>query len=493
MPSISSSDNGYQHYAKALSDLEEDFRASKKKLEKRHQEELNSVEDQYRKEMAEQDHETEEALDRARQHASQAIIRERENSTAELQKARKEVYDRKGRFNGDDTEAFRYAKEIAEKYDTQIEKLKQSHERAERHRENVGEEMLREKEIEAADLISRANLEQHNDKKRLEKYFDGEVQRIKARAEIEKEESAQRLDKRIQEADKSRDESLKKQTLTFQETLKRQRIQDQDKIDRLQNALNYRAESPEASDITSAAEIKIRDSMHEEYAKILQQERDKNDQNLGKLREQYELDTANSTYETKKRETAIRRESLNERQEERRSLQDVIDETEEQSKRTLHQKDIDFERQIDKITRANARTLERQAKEYEEIIANQQRDAAQRLSAVQQEANFSAKMAQRAFAARQNDIIRDFDKRLADQKSEYEIKLDDMKSQLEQQQRELEHRHKELLDGQARGYEQRLAQAEVQYKERERYLKASYQDQLEKVKRTNALLIQKKS
>ena len=50
-----------------------------------------------------------------------------------------------------------------------------------------------------------------------------------------------------------------------------------------------------------------------------------------------------------------------------------------------------------------------------------------------------------------------------------------------------------MLDEQARSYEQRIAQLEFQHKERERYISQNYQDEMEKLKRSNAILVQKKS
>jgi hypothetical protein len=82
---------------------------------------------------------------------------------------------------------------------------------------------------------------------------------------------------------------------------------------------------------------------------------------------------------------------------------------------------------------------------------------------------------------------------LSDQKAEFEGVIDELKTQSQLALRENDRKNRQSLDEQARTYEQRLAQAEYQYKERERYTVQNYQEQLEKAQRSNALLAKKKS
>ena len=137
--------------------------------------------------------------------------------------------------------------------------------------------------------------------------------------------------------------------------------------------------------------------------------------------------------------------------------------------------------------------MDQQRRHYEDVIQDLKNDANARIASMRQDYEFNSKMAQKAFSARQNELIREYEKKLADQKSESDVQIADLKSALAVSQREADRRTRQALEEQSKGYEQRIAQNEFQTKERERVISQNYQDELEKVKRSNALLIQKKS
>jgi hypothetical protein len=102
-------------------------------------------------------------------------------------------------------------------------------------------------------------------------------------------------------------------------------------------------------------------------------------------------------------------------------------------------------------------------------------------------------MAHRTFVQQQNEIIRQYDRKLTDQKLQYEAQLEQIKSETAKTTRDAERQTKQALEEQARSYVQRIAQLEMTHKEREKRVSENYEDSLEKMKRSNALLIQKKS
>jgi hypothetical protein len=78
-------------------------------------------------------------------------------------------------------------------------------------------------------------------------------------------------------------------------------------------------------------------------------------------------------------------------------------------------------------------------------------------------------------------------------KLEHDSQVDELKGSTQVLLREAEKKARVDMEQQARSYEQRIAQMEFQRKERERYITQNYQDELDKVRRSNAALIQKKS
>jgi hypothetical protein len=90
-------------------------------------------------------------------------------------------------------------------------------------------------------------------------------------------------------------------------------------------------------------------------------------------------------------------------------------------------------------------------------------------------------------------VIREYEKKLSEQKTEFDFKLEDLKAQTNVDLRAAERRSKQELELQAKGYEQRIAQIDAQNKERERYIAQGYQDELDRTRRSYELLNKKKS
>jgi len=131
--------------------------------------------------------------------------------------------------------------------------------------------------------------------------------------------------------------------------------------------------------------------------------------------------------------------------------------------------------------------LDKQRQSFEQAIFDTRADAQQRITQTNQKAEFDSKMAQRAFAQRTNELIRDYEKKLGDQRTLSDDQIGDLKQQLNLATHDADRRNKQMLEEQSHGYEQRIQALEFQSKERERIISENYQDQIEKMKRSYAL------
>jgi hypothetical protein len=172
---------------------------------------------------------------------------------------------------------------------------------------------------------------------------------------------------------------------------------------------------------------------------------------------------------------------------------DALQEVEARTSEKVNQSEIQHEKEKDHLYRQFTHLMERQRRGYENTIEIHRADAEARLSSLRSETTSQAKLAQRAFTARQNEIIREYEKKLVDQKTEMDFKLQDVKAESQVELRATERRAKQELEAQARGYEQRIAQLEAQNKERERYITQNYQEELDRTRRSHELLSKKKS
>jgi len=182
-----------------------------------------------------------------------------------------------------------------------------------------------------------------------------------------------------------------------------------------------------------------------------------------------------------------------EEHQQRQTLMNHIDDVQQTQERLLRDKDYQATRQTDALNHNYSNSLERQRREYEQVINQLKSDDSEKINQVRQQADFDAKMAQRNLATKQYEMAKSYERKLEEQKTQYEDVVANLKEQLATHHQEAERRTRQLLDEQGKGYEQKIAQMEYQTKERERTISDNYQDQIEKLKRSNALLIQRKS
>ncbi|HCM40563.1 MAG: hypothetical protein A2Z97_00535 [Bdellovibrionales bacterium GWB1_52_6] len=384
-------------------------------------------------------------------------------------------------------------KMTANAYENEISSLKDQAKKSDIYFNHLNTESLRDKDAYFAKLLARQGLESHQREKSLENTFNKDREQIEKKLSEERSQSKKQLNAELKDADRLRATALENQAKTYQEQMQRQRVNNNEKLDKLESSLKGIQTSSDASDISPAAESAVRKSINSEYEKNFNEERERNKRSTESIRQEYSSRVRDALEQGEAVKTRLTRAHASENNLERMQFLDHVTDVLEDKNSAVNAKEADSRRQADLAQKNVAQYIEKQRREFEEIARTQKEESSTRLMSVQQQANFNMKMAQRAFAAKQNEIVREYDKKLTDQKREYDDRLDEMKSQSHQAVRDADRRNKLALDEQQRMFDQRLSQLEVQHKERERYITENYQEDLEKVKRSNALLIQKKS
>jgi hypothetical protein len=280
---------------------------------------------------------------------------------------------------------------------------------------------------------------------------------------------------------------LQKQAKTYNEQMAREKESSDSQVASLKADLRNRATSNDLSLIPAAAEAELQKKLSGELDKRLNAETQRNSRQLDRIltnKQQEVIDVVADSQDTLSKYT---RKNATERQMERSELLGHIADTEFMRDTKIRETERSANRSMELLERNYALAIERQRRDYEELLNTQKNDATLRLQTVQQQNEFERKMGQRAFSVSQNELIRNYEKRITDQKSEADAALYDLKVQADQKLREAEKRSKTLLEEQSRSYEQRLAQMEQTQSERERLLAANHREDLEKVQRAHAL------
>jgi ribosomal protein S17E len=357
---------------------------------------------------------------------------------------------------------------------------------------HLNDRNMRERDSYYTGLLAKGTAENREEFKALTGRYETIQVAQTEQAKKDKELAQVALENSRKDTNEQRQEALDRQARTFQESMGNQRTMDGTKISALEAELRRKSNSADTNDISPAAENAVRRSVAKEYEKNFSAESERNKRTVASLQHSYSDRMQNAEAEHSRTATEREQGNQTERHQEMTRFMEHVADVEETKEQALRSKEGDHERQTDQMNRAFSQMNTRQRSDFEANLNAQREDSAAKFAALRQDAGFQIKMMQKTFSLKQNELIRDYEKKLSDQRIGYEEQIDELKSQKMQGTREGDRKLKNALDEQSRQYEQRLAQTEAQRTERERSISQNYQDELEKVKRANALLQSKR-
>lgn len=378
-------------------------------------------------------------------------------------------------------------------FTAEIADMKDQSHRQERYFDHSSNEALKEKDLFYAGQMRKQIDDNHRTQIDNEAEFQRNVNDLAKSAKNDREKRQAIYENQIKGVSDHNQEVMTQQAQAFQETEGQHQAENNLEVSRLQHSLQEKSTTGDTSQISPAAESNLRKQVAREYGKVQQADQDRNEKKFEKLNTEYRDRFQDLSEHTKSKETQTNRTIASERNQDRNEFVTHLTETEEGKNMVLRSQEQQHDRETDLMNRNYSRLLARKSQEHDDALSVTRDDAANRIAEVRQEADFNSKMAQRSFSVRQNELIREYEKKLADQKADYDGRLDDVKTQAQGNTRDVEKKLKNELDAQTRASDQRLTQLDAQYKERERYLTQNFQEEIEKVKRSNALLVQKKS
>jgi hypothetical protein len=382
---------------------------------------------------------------------------------------------------------------VVDNYDREIADLKDQAKRTENGIARTANEAIREKDAFYADVLGKHAEEEHKNQKIFEDSFNQYRDQADYLRQKQRDQTNARFEQVSQDAADHLANVLLEHANTSNANLNKQRKDDLTQINTLERELQYRKTSADASSASPAAEETIRGLAEKEFNKRLDAERTRNASQTDTLQTNLNRRYLDTVAERDARETTMVKQNMADMQGQRREFINHISDVEFLRDAALHTQQQAHDRENEKMTHDFSTTLERQRRQYEEILQTLKSETQDKIEAMRQESDFNMKMAQRTFSMRENELIRDYEKKLSDQKTDYDKLIDDIKAQAEHELRESERKNRIATEELTKNYDRRLAQSELQQKEHERNLTKSYEDEMDKIRRANALLIQKKS
>jgi hypothetical protein len=382
---------------------------------------------------------------------------------------------------------------ISKQYEDEIEQLKDKATQADRNYALLDDQNRRDMETKFAKTLQRVNQENDDDRRYLSNNAERAIAEARDLADKQGKNSASAMARQADAMARQNENSLTHQADTFRHELGHQRELHQDEVHRLESELTQRRTSSDPTWVAPAAEAKMRDNFIQEYDKKHQAEVTRNQSRADNIRSEYRSRLSSTIEDADQRVTRAELQRRSDEHQQRKIYEDHVQEVQKNAEQAIRDREHETSHQADVMNRTYGNTLEHQRRQYEAMINQLKSDSMDKLTQVRQQAEFDAKIAQRNFATQQYEANKTFERKLEEQKNFYEDTVSQLKDQLTAAHHEAQRRTQQLLDDQAKGYEQKIAEMEYQTKQRERTISDNYQDQIEKLKRTNALLIQRKS
>ena len=381
---------------------------------------------------------------------------------------------------------------MQENREQEVEKFQEMSKRAEDHSFHLNDRNLHERNDYFTHLLARTTSENRETTKDIEKRYAEANNQIEKRMKGDSSIAQKHLEESLHDAFSQRDHALQNQALAYETTLENQRSMDGDKIKSLEGDIHRRMASKDAKEIPPEIEDAIRNKVSIQFDQSLTAEQNRNKRVISDMYRSNTDKLRTSQEDSDRLLRELTHKATRDVHQANSKILETAVEAEYEKNQAIRTVEQDEARQRESLARLYGQSTNRQKAEYEVMMQNMRDDASVRIQSLQQEYDFNTKIAQRSFSAKQNELIRDTEKKLTDQKLEFDGKHEVMRLQMQQGQSEADRKLKTSLEEQAKSYDQRIAMMQAQQKERERSIAQNYEDEIEKVKRANAIIQAKK-
>ena len=355
------------------------------------------------------------------------------------------------------------------------------------------QEVIQDKDRQFTDALRKQNRETSQQVSDFQSTYDRDRKQTELRNEKAIAGLSARQQKVIEGLDEKNVKVLQEQDKNFLETQREHSLSEKNKIDALQNELKRSRGYEDPTKISPQAEEAIRRSVGGQYEKMLGESQELGERKAASVRDDYQTRLRQQKLKSDSVEHKLLNGSRLEIDADRARFGQYLQDAEFQKGETLKNKEMSHERETQKLLKSSAVTMEEQRRQFEDVVESMHYDNAQRMNAVRSDLEFQLKQARRDYAANYNELARAGEKKLTEQREQYDILLANEKFDGQKLLREQDKRFKTLSDEQTRGYEQRIKQMEQQQKEKERTIAENYEIEIDKLRHTNAALVQKKS
>lgn len=382
---------------------------------------------------------------------------------------------------------------VTEAHTHQVDQLGRQLEHQEKFSQARNGEILKEKDSYYTDIIQKKDQDTHDGKKEIRDAYERQLDQSKLQQKRLEERSNIDMESHVSKSSEEQARLLEAQAKNYTGAIHDLTQNYESQLDRLKESNESKLDKDGIPQLSIAAEAAVRKSLVKEYQNNFNAESDRNKNSAEQAQRKYRENYEKFLIEEGARESHANQENAKERADERFQFFNTVDEIQSQTTTRVRDQRQEHEKEVDSLTRQFGNMMEKQKRDYDYILSVAQNDANDKISSMRQELQMNSKLATRTLSERQNELTREYEKKLADQRSDYENRIDDLKSQNLRDLRDVDRKSKQETEMQLKAFEQRIIQAEAQSKERERSIIQSYQNELDRTRRSYELRSQKKS
>jgi len=370
------------------------------------------------------------------------------------------------------------------------------HERASRKIDTDSQrlsEIAHEKDTRHAAQVRSREAEHHSAQQDLSRRFDTFVDQVEHRESGTIKSMERELELQRKDLIAAFERTHQEQARNYQERLSTHQERAQEEIQDLGEQLWESKGTADPNKISPAAYERIRESAIKQSEESISQREARYQANLENTRSRAD-EVYNDQARSHSRDLSrLNREKASSELHAQAKINLVTSESQERVANTRVEKERELARALSSNDKIRTREAEAMRRKYEEILDGLKNDAADKILLVREQADFENRMTRRAFSAQQNELIRDYEKRLDDTRAESVEQVKKAQEDAQKTIRELEGKQRDEMEKNATTTQRRIDQLEQQYQNRERTIARNYQEEIEKLKRSHAQLQSKKS
>lgn len=372
------------------------------------------------------------------------------------------------------------------------EKMKRDTAHLERQYDQTYKNLLREKNEEISSKIGKANDEARGREQEYQKEFQRLSDDVKKMRIKNEDRSDERFEMQRKINQDQYDKAYANQSEEYKKELADRKAQADAEIKQYKDEIRELKSTDDVGKISAAAEDALRKQLTEKYEKSLQEDVGRNRRATDSIYEEYTDLVKQSNKDQKSQATDLTRKFMREENEMKNTLGSHIDELEQQRRNAIFESQNSLANTREKLEKQHVKENRNLVQSYEGMQKTRDEENHYRIRTAVQQNEFEKNQIRREMTGRIQETIRNYEKKLADQKIELTDRIENLTKELQDTRSTHNREVQKMLDDQSRSYEHRLAEAEAHHKEREKQMAIMQEEQLDKMKKANARLMSKK-